>query len=207
MLRTIGLVGFGGELLRALARAGRRSRTFAELALVALLIGAPNVTFVADHWATPETTMSLPRDPRITFRMSDLVVAEQPTSRASPIARGNPVATPAPVRTPQPVATPAPAAPAPKASSGAWVYASWYGPGFYGNRTACGQTFTTASWGVAHKTLRCGTTVQITYRGKTVSAPVIDRGPYVAGREVDLSSAVAGALGFTGVQLIYLVIP
>lgn len=55
---------------------------------------------------------------------------------------------------------------------------TWYGPGFYGNRTACGQKYTRYIIGVAHRTLPCGTLVQFTWRGITAVAPVIDRGPY-----------------------------
>ncbi len=55
---------------------------------------------------------------------------------------------------------------------------TWYGPGFYGNRTACGQRYTRYIVGVAHKTLPCGTLVQFRWGGKTAVAPVIDRGPY-----------------------------
>jgi len=78
-----------------------------------------------------------------------------------------------------------------------WSYAvaSWYGPGFYGNRTACGQTYTESSWGVAHKSLPCGTLVQFRHNGRVVTAPVIDRGPYIAGRTWDLSAALCRALG------------
>ena len=211
MHHTIGLVGFGGELLRALARAGRRSRTLAELVLIAMFVCAPSSTFVGDQWATPESSFLLPADPPIHVRVAALVTPEEPVARAAPEARGAvvvapPPPAPAPTRAPAPQPPPA-AAPAGPLSGGAWVYASWYGPGFYGNRTACGLTFTPSSWGVAHRTLRCGTMVQITYRGHTVSAPVIDRGPYVAGREIDLAAAVANALGFSGVQQVYLVIP
>lgn len=75
------------------------------------------------------------------------------------------------------------------------VTASWYGPGFYGNRTACGQTYTPEIEGVAHRTLPCGTRVAITSpAGRTVVVAVIDRGPYVAGRALDLSSATKTAL-------------
>jgi hypothetical protein len=78
-----------------------------------------------------------------------------------------------------------------------WSYAvaSWYGPGFYGNRTACGLTYTESSWGVAHRSLPCGTPVQFRHNGRVVTAPVIDRGPYVSGRTWDLSAAVCRALG------------
>jgi rare lipoprotein A len=67
------------------------------------------------------------------------------------------------------------------------VIASWYGPGFYGNHTACGQVFTPAIMGVAHKTLPCGSMVTLEHNGHVVTLEVIDRGPYIAGREFDLS--------------------
>jgi hypothetical protein len=57
-------------------------------------------------------------------------------------------------------------------------HVTWYGPGFYGNRTACGQRYTRYIVGVAHRSLPCGTMVQFRWRGKSKVAPVIDRGPY-----------------------------
>ena len=75
------------------------------------------------------------------------------------------------------------------------VKASWFGPGLWGNRTACGKTLTTGLAGVAHRTLACGSRVTLTYRGATVTVPVVDRGPYVAGREFDLTYATRLALG------------
>ena len=75
--------------------------------------------------------------------------------------------------------------------------ATWYGPGFYGRRTACGQRMSRALQGVAHKTLRCGTKVSLLYRGRRITVPVVDRGPYAAGKEWDLTSATATALRFT----------
>jgi rare lipoprotein A len=74
--------------------------------------------------------------------------------------------------------------------------ASWYGPGFYGNRTACGRTLGRGTLGVAHKSLPCGTKVALRYRGRTVVAPVIDRGPYAGNREYDLTAATKQRLGF-----------
>jgi hypothetical protein len=74
--------------------------------------------------------------------------------------------------------------------------ASWYGPGFYGNRTACGRTLGRGTLGVAHKSLPCGTKVTLRYRGRTVVAPVIDRGPYAGNREYDLTAATKQRLGF-----------
>jgi rare lipoprotein A (peptidoglycan hydrolase) len=76
------------------------------------------------------------------------------------------------------------------------VFVSWYGPGFYGGRTACGGTLGYGTLGVAHKTLPCGTKVTLRYRGRSVRVPVIDRGPYVGGREYDLTGATKRALRF-----------
>lgn len=75
--------------------------------------------------------------------------------------------------------------------------ATWFGPGFYGNKTACGQTLTKQTLGVAHKTLPCGTQVEVYYKGRTVTVPVIDRGPYAQGKTWDLTKATADAIGFT----------
>ena len=67
---------------------------------------------------------------------------------------------------------------------------------------ACGGVLGRDQPGVAHKTLPCGTPITIRYRGRQVRVPVIDRGPYVAGREFDLAGATANALGFGGVHVI-----
>lgn len=75
-------------------------------------------------------------------------------------------------------------------------HASWYGPGLYGNRTACGQRLSSSIVGVAHKTLRCGTRVALRYHGRTVTAHVIDRGPFIAGRDWDLTAATRHRLRF-----------
>jgi peptidoglycan lytic transglycosylase len=79
-----------------------------------------------------------------------------------------------------------------------WAHASWYGPGLYGNRLGCGGTLTPGKLGVAHKSLPCGSKVTFRHRGRTVRVPVIDRGPYVGGREYDLTEATAHRLRFTG---------
>ncbi|HMU28155.1 MAG TPA: RlpA-like double-psi beta-barrel domain-containing protein [Solirubrobacterales bacterium] len=76
--------------------------------------------------------------------------------------------------------------------------ASWYGPGLYGNGTACGKvTLRPTTIGLANKNLPCGTRVLIGYRGKFIIAPVIDRGPYGPGRTWDLTKAAADAVGLT----------
>jgi rare lipoprotein A len=81
--------------------------------------------------------------------------------------------------------------------------ASWYGPGFYGHPVACGGgPLGPDQIGVAHRTLPCGTRLTLRYRGRTVQATVIDRGPFMGGREFDLTGATARALGFGGVGMI-----
>lgn len=77
-----------------------------------------------------------------------------------------------------------------------WQIATWYGPGFFGHRTACGGTLTTRSWGIAHRTLPCGTLVTLASHGRKVTVPVIDRGPY-SGASVDLTSRTRNYLHFT----------
>jgi rare lipoprotein A (peptidoglycan hydrolase) len=77
--------------------------------------------------------------------------------------------------------------------------ASWYGPGLYGNSTACGQTLRPSTLGVAHKTLPCGTVVKFRHRGHVLVTQVIDRGPYIAGRSWDLTEAASEALDFESV--------
>jgi rare lipoprotein A (peptidoglycan hydrolase) len=74
--------------------------------------------------------------------------------------------------------------------------ATWYGPGLFGNQTACGQTLTRQTLGVAHKTLPCGSKVVIRYKGRFVRTTVIDRGPFANGASWDLTQATARALHF-----------
>jgi Lipoproteins len=76
---------------------------------------------------------------------------------------------------------------------------SWYGPGLYGNKLSCGGTLTPGTLGVAHKTLPCGTRVTLRRGNRVIRVPVVDRGPYVGGREFDLTSATRARLGFGGV--------
>ncbi len=79
---------------------------------------------------------------------------------------------------------------------------SWYGPGFYGRTMAGGGNLTPTSMVVAHRTMKFGTKVQISYNGKTVVAVVQDRGPFIAGRTFDLGPGTAKKLGFSGVGTI-----
>lgn len=74
--------------------------------------------------------------------------------------------------------------------------ASWYGPGFKGNRTASGEKFDPKALTAAHPTLPFGTLVEVSRPGKkkSVIVMVTDRGPFVAGRSIDLSRAAARRL-------------
>ena len=79
-----------------------------------------------------------------------------------------------------------------------YAHASWYGPGLYGNPLGCGGTLHGGTLGVAHKTLPCGTRVTLRHGGRSIRVRVIDRGPYVGGREYDLTEATARRIGFRG---------
>jgi hypothetical protein len=72
----------------------------------------------------------------------------------------------------------------------------------YGGPLACGGRLAREQLGVAHKSAPCGALITFRYRGRVLRVPVIDRGPYIAGREWDLTGATAQALGFNGLDFI-----
>ena len=78
--------------------------------------------------------------------------------------------------------------------------ASWYGPGLYGRKTASGEVLRPGTLTAAHRTLPFGTCLRVTNleNGRVVEVRVNDRGPYAAGRIVDVSEAAARALGMQG---------
>ena len=82
---------------------------------------------------------------------------------------------------------------APQSASSASVrptgIATWFGPGFYGHKTACGQKLTPA--------VPCGTLIRVSYHGHALTVPVLDRGPYANGADWDLTAGAARALGVT----------
>jgi rare lipoprotein A len=80
--------------------------------------------------------------------------------------------------------------------------ATYYGKGFFGHRTACGTILRHATLGVASRTLKCGTPVQIYYGGRSIVVPVIDRGPYANNATWDLTQATAQALGMLGTETV-----
>jgi rare lipoprotein A len=92
-----------------------------------------------------------------------------------------------------------------KASNDTWKkemegLASWYGDKFHGRLTASGEVYDMHQLTAAHKTLPLGTVVKVTRpeNGKSVEVRVNDRGPFVAGRVIDLSRAAAKVLGLGG---------
>jgi rare lipoprotein A len=80
--------------------------------------------------------------------------------------------------------------------------ATLYGPGFWGHRTACGKILRRSTIGVANRTLPCGTAVQLYYKGRVITVPVIDRGPYAKGANWDLTMATGRALGMLDTEVI-----
>ncbi len=95
---------------------------------------------------------------------------------------------------------PAPAANGLLASAGVSVgQASWYGPGFYGGRTASGEVLRPGTLTAAHRYLAFGTKVRVTnlQNGLTAVVRINDRGPFHGGRIIDLAQGAAQQLGVT----------
>ncbi len=80
--------------------------------------------------------------------------------------------------------------------------ATYYGPGLFGQRTACGVVLRRRTLGVANRTLKCGTAVAVDYGGRTIIVPVIDRGPYAHHADWDLTQATARLLDIPGIATI-----
>jgi peptidoglycan lytic transglycosylase len=75
--------------------------------------------------------------------------------------------------------------------------ASWYGPRFHGKLTANGEVFDQLAFTAAHKKLKFGTLLKLTNlrNDKSIIVRINDRGPYISGRQLDLSKAAAFSLG------------
>jgi rare lipoprotein A (peptidoglycan hydrolase) len=86
--------------------------------------------------------------------------------------------------------------------AGTWyrALAAPYGPAGADRRTPCNRLLTPETLGVAHPVLPCGVKVYIAFRGSRVLTEVIDRGPYVPGREFDVTKALADRIGLHGTQ-------
>jgi hypothetical protein len=190
----------------------RLPRVVASVALIVALV----LVVVPDPVGSRTPTRDTPIDPAL-FQSLELSRSSLGTTAAThtpdpanrsdgTIDAGSTMLEPAPVAPP----TGRPNVPAAGAPRGVIVLStwhhdpdvSWYGPGFYGHRTACGYALTTSLVGVANRTLPCGTLVKFRNpaNGRTVTMPVVDRGPYVAGRQWDLTGGACKALGhcYTG---------
>lgn len=88
------------------------------------------------------------------------------------------------------------------------VVASWYGEQHHGKQTASGEIYNMYRFTIAHKTLPLGTIVKLTNpsNGKSVRCVINDRGPFIKGRDIDVSYATAEWLGFTekGIKTLYM---
>jgi rare lipoprotein A (peptidoglycan hydrolase) len=191
LVAKVGAVAFAWALTAPVVLTGAATRT--EAVSVASIVGDELVAHA--HIAlTPATTTVLGG---VSSTIADLADVPQLPVRTAVLAHMSGIVEPAPrAAAPASLASRWAAVPGPEAYvSDGMVLASWYGPGFYGRRTACGQTYTPEILGVAHRLLRCGTLIQLTSpAGVTVSVPVIDRGPYISGRALDLSNATKIAL-------------
>jgi hypothetical protein len=189
----------------------RPRNVVAKVALIAILVMVAVPGPVGSRGPSPTSTV----DPGLFHRVEVAALArgtvmtiqpQDPGARSSGTLDGSTTLVDTALPGGAPQAPVRPAQPAPTAGSlskSPWHHdpnISWYGPGLYGNGTACGQTLTKTLVGVAHRTLPCGTLVTFRYKGVTLTVPVIDRGPYVRGRTWDLSNGACQKLHhcFTG---------
>ncbi len=77
--------------------------------------------------------------------------------------------------------------------------ASWYGPGYTNPHLASGEPYDPNAYSAASRTLRLGTMLRVAYGGRAVTVRINDRGPYVHGRDLNLSQAAAAALRLPGI--------
>ncbi len=96
--------------------------------------------------------------------------------------------------------TPLASRPAPKVGVTATGTASWYGPGYHGKRTACGEKFDQDALTAAHGSWPCGTRVRVTLLStdKSVVVVINDLFPNHKGRLIDVSRGAARAIGLIG---------
>ena len=183
----------------------RPPRVVAGAALIAVLASVAVPGLAGSRTPSRETPIDPSAFKAVGLDTTDGTVATTPTfDPAYAAANGEPDGVLREPGVPLPTGAPPPAGAAPAPSAvviviNPWHYdleESWYGPGFYGQRTACGLTLTTTLLGVANRTLPCGTLV--TFRnprnGKAITVPVVDRGPYVSGRQWDLTGATCLAI-------------
>jgi len=160
--------------------------TFSLGALALLLSGSALVPALADS-------------SRASTRESELQVAS-PSTKVAIRDAGGPSIQDAPILQQGPDMPVAPIAlPSPKVIRSYQGQASWYGPGFYGNRTSSGEVLRPGSFTAAHRSLPFGTKVLVTNmtNGRTAMVRINDRGPFHSSRVIDLAHGAASQLGLT----------
>lgn len=187
----------------------RRTIARAGVAVFALTLLMPTVLSSATR-STHDAFEVLVADASQTRTVNAAIVDVSLPNQVAGAPRRLATPEPTPAPTPEPTRAPTPAVPVPQVAvrggAGVLITASWYGPGFFENRLPCWQwlqanglpiQFLPDTWGVAHKTLPCGTMLILTHGSNTITVPVVDRGPYIAGREIDMSPRIKAALGCT----------
>lgn len=141
-----------------------------------------------------ETVLSQPLD---SFRSPTGVDASTKPSRTEATQANPSGTTPEAAVAPVPLPPPVPAVPQPAVVAVSTGEASWYGPGFYGNRTANGEVFRPGTLTAAHRTLPFGTKVRVTnlWNGRSAVVRINDRGPFHGRRVIDLAHGAANQLG------------
>ena len=161
-------------------------RTFSLGALALLLSGSAMAPVLAD------SSRASTRDGELQAPAASIEVAIRDsggmTSQDDPFLQQGPELPIAPI-----------AVPTPKVIRSFQGQASWYGPGFYGNRTASGEVLRPGSFTAAHRSLPFGTKVLVTNmtNGKTAMVRINDRGPFHGSRVIDLAHGAASELGLT----------
>jgi rare lipoprotein A len=166
-------------------------RTFSLGALALLLSGSALVPAIA------ESALATTREDATTTDVLD--------SPGTQVAIRDAEVAPAAEPAPQPVAPPVriaptpPPAPSPRIVKVIQGQASWYGPGFYGNRTASGEVLRRGTLTAAHRTLPFGTKVRVTNlrNGRSTVVRINDRGPFHGNRVIDLAHGAASEVGLT----------
>ena len=164
-------------------------RTFSLGALALLLSGSALAPSIGNQ-AQAATNATADQDVirKATVSGTEVAIREVDSLTPSP-------ETTAPVL-PQPIA-PVPAKP--RVVGVSKGEASWYGPGFYGNRTASGEVLRRGTLTAAHRSLPFGTRVRVTnlWNGRTAVVRINDRGPFHGNRVIDLAHGAASELGVT----------
>jgi rare lipoprotein A len=168
-------------------------RTFSLGALALLLSGSALVPAIAEssRAATTNDAVAVATPSSEVQGSSNDVAIREADSESAPPESLIKQAPPTPI-------APAPK-PAPRVVHSAKGEASWYGPGFYGNRTANGEVFRPGTLTAAHRTLPFGTKVRVTnlWNGRSTVVRINDRGPFHGNRVIDLAHGAAHSLGVT----------